>query len=141
VGAAAVGHPDFGGGLVRLHLTDHAVEQYVARVKPALATHQAKAELLALVELAGNSPTTEPPPWIQPDSEHFGAYYLIVSDGVCLAIKPNGFVATCLVRGERSPEQRARRKAEKQKLRTKKRWTNNRGEQGRHERNRRPAWG
>lgn len=100
-----------------MKLTNHAVEQYVARVKPAFSFDQAKREMQALLDLALDPPSTRPPDWTWPDPEHRGQEYLVVSDGVCLVIG-GAAVVTCLIRGERSAERRAA-KNEKKALRRK----------------------
>jgi hypothetical protein len=99
---------------MRIGLTEHAVNQYVARVKPAFSFDQAKRELLALVEICGNYPTSETPPW-KPDEED-GREYLELSDGIFLVINAEHRAVTCLTNSGFSSERRAeknRRKASK----------------------------
>jgi hypothetical protein len=91
---------------VKLGVTNHAVEQYVSRVKPAFDFDQARAEIVRLLQGAG--PPQGPPPWTRPHGEHEGSVYIVVSDGICFATNPERTaLVTCLTKGSTSAERRA----------------------------------
>jgi hypothetical protein len=126
-----------GGGLM-LGLTDHSVEQYVARVKPALTIQQAKREMLALLG-AGYECLPDPPPWTSPDAGHEGQSFISITDGICFVVKGQR-VVTCLTIGGRSDENKARRKAARKKERAHKNWKNNLTKSGGRKRGGKYEW-
>lgn len=92
--------------------TDHAVQRYQERVKPALDAAACKAELEALLAVA---PEVERPAWCSVDANagHPADRYLELADGI-LAAAAGGICVTVMVRsglGERERANRNRRKA------------------------------
>lgn len=125
---------------MKASISAHAVQQYIARVKPAIDAGQAKREMELL--LNGASCSTEPPAWTRPSSEHAGSRYVIVSPGVAFAIGREGFVTTVLARGctsTKTRESRNRRKREAKEAR-KKAERQYHSRTGRHEKGRRATW-
>jgi hypothetical protein len=123
---------------VTIRVTDHAVEQYQARVKPALDFDQARREVLALV--LGAEIQAEPPPWLWPDPSNKPEGYIVVADGICFPVAKRGTIVTCLANCNRSEPRRAARKARKLEKRAKKRWQNDLGKPGGHKRGGRFTW-
>lgn len=119
-------------------ITIHAVEQYVARVKPAFTAEQAREEIERLI--VGVRPQDEPPAWSRPDPAHVGQSYLTVSDGITFVVAANNSVITVLVRGGRSEETKRNRKAAKRAERAKRRWRNGLTAQGAHRRGAQSEW-
>ena len=78
-----------------IHVSDHAVERYVDRVKPCLTPEQAREEMTRLLEhVCGFS--DQPPVWHT--SEEPFEVYAIVTDGIAFGIK-HGIAVTCITRG------------------------------------------
>jgi hypothetical protein len=118
----------------------YAVQQYVARVKPAIEAAQAKREMELL--LNGASCSTVPPAWTRPHPEHTGSRYVIVSPGIAFAIGRDGLVTTVLTRGSTSSARRAARNKRKRELKAarKKAARQFHSRTGRHEKGRRASW-
>jgi hypothetical protein len=123
---------------VKLGPTNHAVERYIERVKPALSAVVARQELEALIEMSlPSSPT--PPAWLsafEPDTEAF----LELSDGIAGAVKGNT-VTTILVRATDAPVVRQLKRRRKKRSALRRNWRNGLGSQGRHKRGAAPGWG
>ena len=98
--------------LEHVDLSDHAVEQYRERAKPALDLVAARAELQRLV-FSGEI-VTEPPDWTR--SAGTKPYSLVIADTLALPLAPQAgrwITTTCLVKTTltaRRREQRAQRK-------------------------------
>lgn len=91
----------------RIIVSDHAASRYVERVRQGITLGRAHAELEALIDLAGE--TSDTLPWV-PESPPDADGYLILSDGICLALRRNkGRLVgiTVLTRAERSAAYRA----------------------------------
>lgn len=94
---------------MEVSLTAHAISRYIERVKPAMDSNAARAELERLVEHADITPTSTPPRWV---AEGEREAYLPLTDDVCLTLigRPGRWRAlTVLLRGSLSPESRAAR--------------------------------
>jgi hypothetical protein len=97
-------------------LTDHCIEQYVARVKPGLKLEAAKRELIALVKLAG-----DPVPEL--DYAHENGMFLEITDGIALALdrfspsKQRWMAITVLTRGGHNEVVTTERRARKRRRR------------------------
>jgi hypothetical protein len=105
-----------GGAIPQLEhvdLSEHAVEQYRERAKPALDLAAARAELEQLV-FSGEI-VTEPPEWTR--SAGTKPYYLVIADTLTLPLAPQAgrwITTTCLVKTTltaRRRDQRARHKS------------------------------
>lgn len=92
------------------HLTEHAVDRYQERVRPALSPEAAKADLLRLIAACGRQGT--PPEWAI-SNEYVTDWFLFIGDDVCLPIH-KGSAVTCLTRGGLPELTRARRNERKQ---------------------------
>jgi hypothetical protein len=96
-----------------IDLSEHAVEQYRERAKPALDPAAARAELARLV--FNGEILTEPPEWTR--SAGTKPYYLVIADALALPLAPQSgrwVTTTCLVKTtltERRREERAQHKA------------------------------
>lgn len=96
-----------------IHLSDHAVERFQQRVRPALALPDAREELVHLALVAELA--TEPPAWHAACCAQLAPWYLVIGD-VVLPLKPHWaepdalIATTCLARGERSADVRRRRR-------------------------------
>ena len=97
--------------MLTIQLSQHAVERFQERVRPALDVAPAADELAALI-LFGDVVDT-PPSWHAGTCAQLAPFYLVAGD-VLLPLKqhwsePDVLVATtCLVRGVRSEDVRAR---------------------------------
>lgn len=92
-------------------VTEHAVERYVSRVKPALPLLKAKLEIEGLIERLAPELQSERPFWLGAD-RYPNSQYLLLTDTIAFAVE-EGRIVTCLVDGEVSDLTRARRKAAK----------------------------
>lgn len=105
---------------MRIVISDHACARYAERVRPGIATKQARKEVEALVAMARGE-TQDDAPW---STDFHADAYLILSDGVCLALTPERGVlvaVTTLTRAEVSPAQRAEKnKRRRQRARARK---------------------
>jgi hypothetical protein len=96
-----------------IDLSEHAVEQYRERAKPALDSAAARTELGRLV-FSGEI-FTQPPEWTR--SAGTKPYYLVIADALALPLAPQSgrwVITTCLVKTtltERRREERAQHKA------------------------------
>lgn len=97
-------------------VSEHAVEQYVARVKPALTLRRAKIEIEGLIQRLDCPVQAEPPYWVKPAPEHVGQDYLILCEGIAFPLV-HGRLVTCLVAGCTSEATKANRKAKKERRR------------------------
>lgn len=92
-------------------VSDHAVERFQERVKPALDLDAARTELEALVR-AAEKPSSEQPNW------HVKAVpcslYLHLSDGIACTVKDET-VTSVLTRASEAPDAKAAKKREKKK--------------------------
>lgn len=111
----------------RVILTKHAFQRYNERVKPALTPEQAEQELrrLTAAALEGGMPITTTPPFeLVTASDQEKDAFLLISDGVCLALRGGqarggGWLATTLfIRASKSEGKRQHDK----RLRKGKRW-------------------
>lgn len=99
--------------LAEIDLSEHAVEQYRERTKPALELAAARAELAQLV--FSGEVVTEPPEWTRSASTK--PFHLVIADTLALPLAPQAgrwITTTCLVRDTmtaRRREQRAEYKA------------------------------
>lgn len=112
---------------MRYRLTEHAVERYALRVKPALSRQVAASELKALVEAA--ELFDHPPCW-KTESEVQSPYYAELAEGICAAVDRNGYVITVLCRGGLSAEARKARNAYNARERRKRRRKSPRAKEG-----------
>jgi hypothetical protein len=87
------------GGVIGV--TTHAVEQYQARVKPALTVDQARRELIVLVRMADR--TAEPPAWAHVDPRH-AEFWLVLGDMCWPCVRRSAL--TTIARGSKPPENR-----------------------------------
>jgi tRNA C32,U32 (ribose-2'-O)-methylase TrmJ len=98
---------------VTIQLSQHAVERFQQRVRPALSLLDAERELAQLA-LAGEL-IPEPPAWHAATCAQIAEWYLVIAD-VVLPLKQHWsdrdvlVATTCLARGERSAEARHRRR-------------------------------
>jgi hypothetical protein len=93
---------------VSLHITDHAIDRYVSRVKPALDWRVGKAELEALVG-AANRVLPGRPDWYSPGpAAPPGEGYVELADGIAGLVE-RGSVTTVVIRGEVTSSARAAR--------------------------------
>lgn len=102
-----------------LQVSQHAVERYLQRVKPALDFPAAKNELIALCAIGQE---VEPPEWAYFDEDR-GTHVdriLELSDGV-IALLGGRTVISVLTRGSHHPEVRAAKNDFKRRQRKKKR--------------------
>jgi hypothetical protein len=99
--------------LDEIDVSEHAVEQYKERVKPALDSTAARSELGRLV-FSGEI-LVEPPEWTR--SAGTKPYYLVIADVLVLPLAPQSgrwVTTTCLVNTTLTPrrrEERAQHKA------------------------------
>lgn len=75
-------------------VTNHAIEQYQARVKPHLGATQARRELYALLEFAEE---IERPYWDLSKTRHPADAYLLIAPD-CAAIVVNGAAVTIITK-------------------------------------------
>ncbi|WP_354699063.1 hypothetical protein DSM112329_04767 [Paraconexibacter sp. AEG42_29] len=100
-----------------IHITNHAVERFNERVRPALSP-EAAGEELGRVALAGKV-TKVPPPWHVNNCMELAPFYLEVAD-VLLPLRPHWtepdvlVATTCIPRGSFSQDARRHRTARKQ---------------------------
>jgi hypothetical protein len=94
-----------------IRLTNHAVDRYIERVKPALDRDAARSELQALVRAAGE-PSSEQPEWHA--REVPCSLYLEISDGIVATVQEQA-VTSVITRGGSGPDAKERRKREKKK--------------------------
>ena len=100
--------------MLTIQLSEHAVERFQHRVRPALDVDAASDALAALI-LFGEVVDT-PPPWHAGNCAQLAPFYLVAGD-VLLPLKehwsePDVLVATtCFVRGVRSDDVRRRVRA------------------------------
>ena len=100
---------------MRIGLTSHCVERYVARVKNHLTLPQAEAELRRLVAMAGEPQADHPWPirdWERTPED--ADAWLVICEGIALPLmkRPGGFTATsCLTRAGLAEGARAYRNA------------------------------
>jgi len=105
---------------VKYRITDHAIERYCERVKPALSLLKCKLEMEGLIERFGGQPQDAPPPWLNEDPAKVGrARYLLLTDDIAFAIVGR-LVTTVLVAGGCSEETKAYRAAKKQRAKERK---------------------
>lgn len=96
-----------------IDLSEHAVEQYRERIRPALDRATARVELARLVP--SGQIGEEPPDWAR--SAGAKPYYLVIGDALALPLAPQHgrwVTTTCLVQTTLTPrrrEERTRRKA------------------------------
>lgn len=90
-------------------VSNHAAEQYQARVKPMLDLPEARKELLALLTAPSCRMLTTTPKWVRGEGCEFARHYEI-SDGIVIPVSPAGTAVTCLVRGLRPRERRAKKR-------------------------------
>jgi hypothetical protein len=96
----------------KLRITEHAIEQFRQRCRPALDFQAAKGELMALLRDHGRV-TLERPAWTRSATTKYGTEgWLLIGDCVALPIL-DGAVITCLTRGGIPDTERARRKAKR----------------------------
>src|SRR4051794_29245874 len=103
-----------------IHLSEHAVERFRQRVRPALDRNRAEDELARLA-LFGDV-VAQPPAWHAAATADIAPWYLVIAD--CLlplrphVRDPDVLVATtCLARGERSETVRLRHRAQRRAAR------------------------
>lgn len=112
-------------------LSNHALDRYIDRVKPQLTRETARAELEALIALAG-SVQTEAPTFAPHDVSYGKAtasHFLAVSEGIALALvvkqtragEPVYLAVTCLTRYGLSENGRTRRNERAAKRRARRR--------------------
>jgi hypothetical protein len=92
---------------VRWWFTDHAIERYAQRVRPALTRAQARHELMRIVEHGEIAHAR--PAWLRYHGTADG--YLLVAD-VCFPLRRRGnrwIALTCLTRGSLTPHERRER--------------------------------
>lgn len=92
-----------------IRLTDHAVERYQLRVRPALTIAQVREDLERL--MAFGKFVEKPPAWVVPDDDRADGY-LILAPGVCLAVVQERHcrvAVTCLTNMGLSDETRRKR--------------------------------
>jgi hypothetical protein len=98
-----------------IDLTEHAVEQYRERVRPALDLTAARVELAQLVP--SGQICNEPPDWAR--SAGAKPYYLVIGDALALPLASQvgrWVTTTCLVQTTLTPrrrEERTRRRAQR----------------------------
>jgi hypothetical protein len=103
----------------RIVLSDHAVERYQERVKPALDLQAAREDLERMLPLGTFQ--HDPPPWDRPFDEADG--WLLLGEGIVIPLSRNqdrrpGFWAiTVLSHREISPEKRRARNDHKARQR------------------------
>lgn len=110
---------------MRVVLTNHAVGRFHERVKSHLTHAQAKAELIALTEMADTLCEDCPLETDATEIEDAHAGYLEVAPGIWLALvkRDDGLTAiTCLTHSAFSEQTRRRRNAEKRRARSAKRF-------------------
>jgi len=98
--------------LADIDLSEHAVEQYRERAKPALELAAARAELAQLV--LGGDVVREPPDWTRSASAK--PFHLVIADTLALPLAPQAgrwITTTCLVRATMTPRRREQRAAHK----------------------------
>jgi hypothetical protein len=99
----------------QIDLTEHAVEQYRERIRPALDLAGARVELARL--LPGGEIREQPPDWAR--SAGAKPYYLVIGDALALPLAPQRgrwVTTTCLVQTTLTPrrrEERTRRRADR----------------------------
>jgi hypothetical protein len=94
----------------KLRITEHAIEQFRQRCRPALDFKAAKGELMALLHDHGRI-TLERPAWSRSATTRHGTEaWVLIGDSVALPVL-GGAAITCLTRGGIPEEERARRKA------------------------------
>jgi hypothetical protein len=98
-----------------IDLTEHAVEQYRERIRPALDLTAARFELAQLVP--SGQICNAPPDWAR--SAGAKPYYLVIGDALALPLASQGgrwVTTTCLVQTTLTPrrrEERTRRRAQR----------------------------
>jgi hypothetical protein len=98
-----------------IDLTEHAVEQYRERIRPALDPASARVELSRLVP--SGQIRAEPPEWAR--SAGLKPYYLVIGDALALPLAPQHgrwVTTTCLVHTTLTPrrrEERTRRRTQR----------------------------
>lgn len=83
-----------------IHFSNHAIDRYRERVKPAMQRNHVKRELKHLATLA--TMTEAPPDWIGNKPSEDPHRYIEITDGICFSLVkvPDGWLATtCLIRG------------------------------------------
>lgn len=110
-----------------IYLTEHAIERYHERVKPALAPEQARREAITLARRA--EPTRDRPRWwYQRQGDDVLEAWAYVTEGIAFGLvkRDNGWVAlTCCTAGGMSDvvrEARRRRKRIAKARRRDQRW-------------------
>ena len=111
-------------GRIEIRISDHCVDRYIERVKPALSIEQAEADLERLVGLAGIA--AEPPAWHEERSLLESDGYVVICDEIALPLQrahdAGVFVATtCVTRTSVSGKARAKRNHHKRSRRAAKR--------------------
>lgn len=107
---------------MRIDISNHAADRYVARVKPHLGRGTAKQEIARLLGFGEFSQSCS---W-HPNVDGCDGY-MVLSDGIALGLKrgrTKWLAVTCLIRGEMAPEFRASRNHEKASRRRAKRARN-----------------
>lgn len=101
----------------QLYLTDHAIERYHERVRPALVdTAAALAEMLAVMPAAGVW-LDGAPEWLSGeklDRKYEAAGYILIGDDVAFPVIGTA-ILTCATRGGLSPERRASKREGRRK--------------------------
>lgn len=92
----------------------HAVERFHERVRPALTSYQAAAELFRLMVAVGEL-SMAPPAWARRD-EHDGAAWILLGPDIALPVE-HGMAITCIARSgysevARDHRTRAKRRAQ-----------------------------
>jgi hypothetical protein len=101
-------------------LSEHAIEQYQHRVKPALEPGAARAELDQLRPLG--QVCDEAPRWL--NAARPARYYLLLGDAIVLPLAPqaDGWIATtCVTQRMLTPNGRSAKSARKASLRARRR--------------------
>jgi hypothetical protein len=99
----------------QIDVTEHAVEQYRERIRPALDLAGARVELARLVP--SGEIREQPPDWAR--SAGGKPYYLVIGDALALPLAPQHgrwVTTTCLVQTTLTPrrrEERTRRRAQR----------------------------
>jgi hypothetical protein len=91
-----------------IELTEHAVEQYRERARPALDVAGARSDLARLV--SSGDVVAEPPDWAR--SAGSKPFYLIIGDALALPLAPQAgrwVTTTCLVKTTLTPRRRDER--------------------------------